>query len=57
MPYEMTSALPKVKTIKLLVWFHENVRNSAMAGAISSKNSMALARGLDFVRIRNRECL
>ena len=39
------SALSRVKTIKLLCWYHKSVRNSGGAGVIFSQTSIAFARG------------
>ena len=52
MSYEkfMMSALSRVKTIKLLFWYHKRVRNSVTAGIIFSQTSITFARDLEFVR-------
>ena len=46
----MVSALSRVKTIKLFFWYRESVRNSVIAGVISSQTSTTFAGDLDFVR-------
>ena len=43
-------ALSIVKTIKLSLWYKESVRNSVIAGVISSQTPIAFAGDLDFVR-------
>ena len=45
----MVSALSRVKTIKLFFWYHESVRNSVLAGVISSQTSIAFAGDVNFV--------
>ena len=39
----MASALSRVKTTKFFFWYYESVRNSVIAGVISSQTSTAFA--------------
>ena len=53
------SALPRVKTIKLSLWYQESVRNSVIArvrnsGSHFQSNPIAFAGDLDFVRNSER---
>ena len=51
------SALSRVKTIKLSLWYQESVHNSVIVAVISSQNPKAFrafAGDLDFVH--NSEC-
>ena len=48
------SALSRVKTIKLSLWYQESVRHSVIERVISSQTPTAFAGDLDFARNSQR---
>ena len=50
----LVSASSRVKTIKLLCWYHKSVRESVIAGVVFSQTSIAFAGDLKFVRNSER---